>query len=100
VKLPFRQEVHAMARWVLNLSGRLVLGLAIGLVLGANFWAAGMILGGHSIADALHGRVEDALGKLTALIALGGLCGAGAGLGWGLVIANQRKTELPARAEK
>jgi hypothetical protein len=69
---------------VLVLVGRLALGIAVGAVLAAALWAAIMTGNGHSVTDALNGQIEDAIGKLEGLVALGTLCGAGIGLFSGL----------------
>jgi hypothetical protein len=53
-----------------------------------------MIMQGHGILEALQGQVEDAVGLLEGLIALGGLCGTGVGLLYGLAALNQRCAEL------
>jgi hypothetical protein len=79
--------------------GRLVAGLVVGLALGAGYWAAAITLQGHSIAEAVHGQVEDALGLLEGLIALGGLCGAGVGLGSGVVALGKSCVDPGAAAE-
>lgn len=79
---------------------RLVVGIVTGLALGVGYWAAAMILQGHSIAAALQGQVEDALGLLEGLTALGGLCGAGVGLCYGLVSLGQSRAERFAAPDR
>ena len=73
----------AIWRGVLVVCGHVAVGAAIGLALAAAYWAAAMVLGGHSIAEAARGQVEDGLGLLQGLAALGILCGGGVGLCFG-----------------
>ena len=82
-----------MARGISKVVGRVALGLLVGLTLGAVFWAAVLTLQGHNVAEALRGQVEDALGSLEALVALGGLCGAGVGLCGGLAAMAKSRAE-------
>jgi hypothetical protein len=71
--------------------GRLALGLTIGMALGAGIWAAAMAWQGHNLASAIHGEVEDGLSLLQAVVALGGMCGTGVGLCWGVVALNRNQ---------
>ena len=75
---------RAVARGVLRLFTRTALGVVIGLAVAAAYWSAIMIRGGHGILEALRGQVEDGLGTLQGLAALGVLVGAGVGLASGL----------------
>jgi hypothetical protein len=74
-------------------AGRLAVGIAVGLGLGAACWAVELARRGHGILAALRGEVEDGLGLLQGLAALGGLCGAAVGLGTGLVVAARTEAE-------
>src|SRR5262249_39485910 len=78
------EEGCGMARGVLRVACRLALGLAAGLALGAGYWAADLAWRGDSIASAIQGQVDDGVGLVMGLAALGGLCGAGVGPGSGL----------------
>jgi hypothetical protein len=80
-----------MARRALIVGSRLVAGVALGLALGAGYWALALTLGGHNLIDASQGGVEDGLGMLQGLAALGTLCGAGVGLCWGLAALPRRE---------
>ena len=74
-----------MAYATLKFVCRLTLGLAIGVALGVSLWVVAMVCQGHSLASAMRGEVEDGLGLLEGLVALGGLCGTGVGMCWGIV---------------
>jgi hypothetical protein len=74
-----------MAHATLKFLCRLNLALAIGVALGVTLWSVIMAWQGHSLATAMRGEVEDGLGLLEGLAALGGLCGTGTGLCWGLL---------------
>ena len=82
-----------MMRGVLLVAGRLALGLVIGVTLGAGYWTAQMLREGHNLSEALQGQVEDALGGLEGLVALGGMCGAGVGLCSGLAVLLLRRPD-------
>ncbi len=73
-----------MAHKVLIVIGWSVIGLAAGSALGVAFWATYLTcVQGHTIADAVHGQVEDSLGLLQGLTVLGVLCGIGVGFCYG-----------------
>jgi hypothetical protein len=60
------------------------MGIVVGLLIAMSYWAAHLACRGASLTEALRGQVEDALGVLQALLALGGLCGSAIGLCAGL----------------
>jgi hypothetical protein len=60
--------------------GRLAVGVTVGLVLAAGVWIVDLVYHGESVVAAAWGQVEDSLGVLQALEAIGGLCGAVVGL--------------------
>ena len=70
-------------------AGRLAVGVATGLAVAAGYWGADLAWQGHSFAAAARGEVEDALGTLQGLAALGVLCGAGVWLLSGLLAADK-----------
>ena len=75
---------HQIARLFMRAVGRLGLSFTIGLALGTAVWVVAMMNERHSLAAALREEVEDGLGLLEGLVALGGFCGAVVGLGWGV----------------
>lgn len=81
----FGDGKRPMGRGLLKFVCRLGSGLAIGVTLGAAIWAVTMVAQGHTLPSAVRGEVEDGLGLLQGLAALGGLCGSVVGMGWGLV---------------
>ena len=74
-----------MAHPILRLVFRVLLALVVGGAIGAGIWAVEMAWQGHSLSSAIHGEVEDGLGLLQGLTALGGTCGTVVGLFWGVV---------------
>jgi hypothetical protein len=64
--------------------GRLVLGIVAGSVVGASYWAVLLAFSGANLVHALQGQVDDALGKLQALLTLGVMFGAAVGFCAGL----------------
>jgi hypothetical protein len=86
-------EGCGMVRGVVTVASRLILGLIVGLILGAGYWAAALAWEGHGVAEALRCEVEDGLGLLQGLLALGGLCGTGVGLCSGLTALDRTRSE-------
>jgi hypothetical protein len=83
--------------------GRLALGIAVGLALGAGSWTADLIGRGQSIMRAARGQVDDAIPTLQAILALSGMCGAAVGLLAGLralASAGDRQSERGGEAER
>jgi len=59
-------------------------GVIIGVFIAFLFWCGGLLVNGQSLREALGGEVEDAWGKLQALVVLGSLVGASVGFLQGL----------------
>ena len=73
---------------------RLFLGIIIGLLIGSAVWWLSITLGGHTVEDALQGRVEDAIGRLHGSLALGTAVGGGVGVLHGiLTIVNKPRVK-------
>ena len=70
--------------------GRLAVGLCIGVSIGWMLWWANVAQKGGTVAQALRGEVEDALGVLQGLITIGVLAGGTVGLLHGLWMADKR----------
>src|SRR5947209_7612522 len=77
----FRSRARAIAV-------RLAVGVVAGAGLGAAFWAALLVWDGKSLAEAVQGRVEDAIGGLQGLTTLGALVGLAVGFAAGLAAAD------------
>jgi hypothetical protein len=60
------------------------LGVFIGAVIACLIWAGFLWSADKGIGPALRGEVEDAIGALEGLLALGGIVGLVVGLNWGL----------------
>ena len=67
-------------RRALMVTARAVIGIVTGLVIAIAYWTVWLIWNGHSVTDAIQGRVEDALGTLQGIAALGTMIGAAVGL--------------------
>jgi hypothetical protein len=65
--------------------------VTIGILISISFWAVYIVGEGHRISSALNGEVEDALGKLQAVVALGCLSGGVIGVVYGLIKATRIK---------
>jgi hypothetical protein len=66
-----------------------ILGLSTSLL----FWWGGVCLKGATVAEALRGEVEDAVGALQGLLGLGFWVGGVVGLLYGIVVAERRRRE-------
>ena len=63
---------------------RALSGLAIGELIAVLFWVTWILGNGNSVVDAIQGQVEDGIGTLEGLVALGALVGGPVGLLWAL----------------
>jgi hypothetical protein len=72
---------------------RLAVGLAVGVSISLLIWWAHVAEKGATIAKALRGEVEDALGVLQALITIGVVVGGSIGLLHGLLAAASRNRD-------
>ncbi len=75
--------------WMLAL-GWVILGILIGVTIGGLFWWVWLAQIGKSISEAVRGEVDDGIGTLQGMTALGGLVGCAVGLLYSLgKIANR-----------
>lgn len=77
----------------LVVAGRLFLCVAIGEILAGLCWGLYLAFNGHGVVEALRGEVEDSLGTLEALLAIGVLCGGVVGVVSGFVALGRRNTQ-------
>jgi hypothetical protein len=71
---------HRTARCFLATLGWSAAGIVLGGLIGTLIWCGHFLAEGQSLGKAIMGEVEDALGALQGLLALGGLIGGGVGL--------------------
>jgi hypothetical protein len=74
-----RRNISSTPSWMILIKA---LGLYVGIAvaIGAFYWWIGLTLGGHTLAQALGGQVEDAMDTLEAVTLLASLVGAFTGL--------------------
>ncbi len=71
---------------------RLVLDVLIGVGMGLGVWVCDVLVGGHTLVDAIAGRVEDSLSLAETLCLLGGMIGFAVGVlhGMDYVVSHRR----------
>jgi hypothetical protein len=75
---------------------RSVLGILIGATIASLIWIGYLSAIGKSVGEAIRGEVEDAVGTLEGLLALGIVVGTLVGLVWGLgSLPRANSTETP-----
>jgi hypothetical protein len=93
-----RGEQCPLSRWErAKLAGGilvlLAIGIAVGVVISGFLWWTSIVGKGKTVAAALGGEVEDAIGLLEGLVSLGVVVGTIVGLAWGLLQADARRNE-------
>ena len=77
-------RITGVFRTVTHVLLRIALGILIGATIASLIWFGWLSATGKSVGEAIRGEVEDAIGILEGVLALGIVIGASVGLIWGL----------------